>query len=63
MNTPAKLLAGCVLACVTGLVTAADAPETILVTSSAFANHSTIPLDNTAYGANTSIDSRAGPDL
>ncbi|MEX2129890.1 MAG: hypothetical protein WD772_00260, partial [Pseudohongiellaceae bacterium] len=35
---------------------AADAPETISVTSSAFEHHGTVPLANTAYGDNQSID-------
>lgn len=35
---------------------AADAPETITLTSTAFDHHGTIPLVNTAYGDNTSID-------
>jgi len=35
---------------------AADAPETITVTSSAFEHHGTVPLANTAYGDNQSID-------
>lgn len=35
---------------------AQDIPETITVTSSAFAHHGTIPLANTAYGDNASID-------
>lgn len=56
MNTPAKLLAACLLTSVASLVTAADAPETITVTSSAFEHHGTIPLANTAYGDGTSID-------
>ncbi|PCJ25316.1 MAG: YbhB/YbcL family Raf kinase inhibitor-like protein [SAR86 cluster bacterium] len=37
-------------------VHAADAPETISVTSSAFDHHGTIPLEYTAYGDNKSID-------
>ena len=43
------------LACATALQ-AADAPETITVTSSAFEHHGTVPLANTAYGDNQSID-------
>lgn len=39
-----------------GTSLAADAPETITVTSSAFEHHGTIPLANTAYGDNQSID-------
>lgn len=35
---------------------AQDIPETITVTSSAFDHHGTIPLANTAYGDNSSID-------
>ncbi len=35
---------------------AADAPETVTVTSSAFDHHGTIPEEFTAYGANKSID-------
>lgn len=46
--------AGLLLAASTAF--AADAPETIVVTSSAFSHHGTIPLANTAYGDNQSID-------
>jgi hypothetical protein len=35
---------------------AADAPETITLTSSAFDHHGTIPLENTSYGDNQSIN-------
>ncbi len=38
------------------VVHAAEAPETIEVTSSAFAHHGNVPLANTAYGDNQSID-------
>jgi Raf kinase inhibitor-like YbhB/YbcL family protein len=37
-------------------VNAADAPETVTVTSSVFNNHGTMPLAYTAYGDNKSID-------
>jgi len=37
-------------------VMAADAPETIVVSSNAFSHHGTIPLTNTAYGDNQSIE-------
>ncbi len=37
-------------------VNAADAPETVTVTSSVFSNHGTMPLAYTAYGDNKSID-------
>ena len=35
---------------------AADAPETITVTSSVFDHHGTVPEEYSAYGANKSID-------
>jgi hypothetical protein len=35
---------------------AQDIPETITVTSSVFDHHGTVPEENSAYGANTSID-------
>jgi len=35
---------------------AADAPETIIITSSAFDHHGTVPEEYTAYGDNKSID-------
>ena len=35
---------------------AQDIPETITVTSSAFDHHGMVPLENSAYGDNTSID-------
>lgn len=37
-------------------VFAADAPETITVTSSAFDHHGTVPEENSAYSENKSID-------
>ena len=37
-------------------VGAQDAPETILVTSSAFDHHGMVPESNSAYGENVSID-------
>jgi len=37
-------------------LSAQEIPETITVTSSAFAHHGTIPLEYTAYGDNKSID-------
>lgn len=53
--------AGWIVAGVCGLlmsvqVLAADAPETVTVTSSTFDNHGTMPLAYTAYGDNKSID-------
>lgn len=39
-----------------GVVRAADAPETVQVSSNAFANHGRIPLVNTPYGDNVSVD-------
>ena len=41
---------------IAGLALAADAPETIKITSSAFDHHGTIPMTNTSYGDNLSID-------
>ena len=35
---------------------AQDIPETITVTSSVFDHHGMVPEENSAYGANTSID-------
>ena len=35
---------------------AQDIPETITVTSSVFEHHGMVPLENSAYGDNTSID-------
>jgi Raf kinase inhibitor-like YbhB/YbcL family protein len=35
---------------------AQEIPETITVTSSAFEHHGTVPLANSAYGDNTSVD-------
>lgn len=37
-------------------INAQDIPETITVTSSAFEHHGMVPLVNSAYGDNTSID-------
>ena len=37
-------------------VHAQDIPETIAVTSSVFEHHGMVPLENSAYGDNTSID-------
>lgn len=43
--------------CVLALqVSAQDIPETITVTSSVFDHHGMVPEENSAYGANTSID-------
>ena len=56
MNASAKVLAAAATLCISGLVAAADAPETIIVTSSAFANQGTIPQSYSAYGDNQSID-------
>jgi Raf kinase inhibitor-like YbhB/YbcL family protein len=46
----------CLLSLLAGTSWAADAPETIAVTSSAFDHRGTIPLVNSAYGDNASID-------
>ena len=56
MKTTLNLLITSLLMSIAGLVLAADAPETITVTSSAFDHHGTVPLVNTAYGDNQSID-------
>lgn len=56
MKFSSSLFLGAALAVGGTLALAADAPETITVTSSAFEHHGTIPLANTAYGDNQSID-------
>lgn len=49
-------LMGAVFAVVSLNAIAADAPETITVTSSAFDHHGMVPEEYTAYGDNKSID-------
>ena len=49
-------LMGVVFAIVSFSAIAADAPETIIVTSSAFDHHGTVPEEYTAYSENKSID-------
>ncbi|MBL4821659.1 MAG: YbhB/YbcL family Raf kinase inhibitor-like protein [Gammaproteobacteria bacterium] len=55
MKTTLKIIFASTAMFIAGLAGAADAPESITVTSSAFNNHGTIPLANTAYGDNQSI--------
>lgn len=52
----ALLLSGICAVLMSAQVLAADTPETITVSSSAFDNHGTVPDENTAYGDNKSID-------
>ncbi|MCB1670758.1 MAG: YbhB/YbcL family Raf kinase inhibitor-like protein [Gammaproteobacteria bacterium] len=56
INKANRLVIAMALLSLTGLARAADAPETVEVTSSAFAHHGTVPLANTAYSDNQSID-------
>jgi len=56
MKMTVKIGFSSLLVIIAGLAVAADAPETITVTSSAFEHHGTVPLVNTAYGDNQSID-------
>lgn len=55
MSKLSKLM-GALFAVVSLNAIAADAPETITVTSSAFDHHGTVPEEYTAYGENKSID-------
>ena len=50
------LLVSCSMLLLSAQTFAADVPETVTVTSSAFEMHGTIPLQYTAYGDNKSID-------
>ena len=50
------LFAGLCVVLMSAPVMAADAPETVTVTSGAFEHHGTVPERNTAYGDNASID-------
>ena len=49
-------LMGAVFAVLSFNAIAADAPETITVTSSAFDHHGTVPEEYSAYSDNKSID-------
>lgn len=51
-----KLFVSLLAAAVSMPLLAQQAPETITVTSSAFDHHGMVPEDNSAYGANQSID-------
>lgn len=50
------LLTGICALLISAQVMAADMPDTITVTSSAFDMHGTVPEENSAYGDNKSID-------
>jgi len=56
VRVKARFITGSMLILLAATVTAADAPESIELTSGAFDHHGTIPLANTAYGDNLSID-------
>lgn len=56
MKLKIQFLAATACLIFSGVLFAADAPETVTVTSSAFEHHGTVPLENTAYGDNQSID-------
>ncbi len=51
-----RLLAASLLTLATTQVLAADAPESVTVTSTAFDHHGMVPEANSAYGANESIE-------
>ena len=42
--------------CIAGQLTGQDMEDTISVTSTIFEHHGMVPEENSAYGANTSID-------